>query len=90
MDLKTYISSERGRASRLAADLGVSPSYVSQLASGDSPVSAARAMAIEKFTGGLVTRKDSLPLTWQEIWPDLSHRSALSKKSKRASVITTP
>ena len=39
MDLKTYISSELGRAAALAADLGVSPSYLSQMANGLSPIS---------------------------------------------------
>jgi DNA-binding transcriptional regulator YdaS (Cro superfamily) len=71
MDLKTYISSERGRAAALAADLGVSPSYLSQMANGLSPISPARCVEIWQKTGGIVTRQHLRPNDWHRIWPDL-------------------
>lgn len=73
MDLKKYITSERGRAAALAARLdGVSPSYLSQMASGKSPISPERGVQIEQETGGAVTRKDMFPDNWQRIWPELA------------------
>ncbi|MGO4479991.1 transcriptional regulator, partial [Massilia sp. 2TAF26] len=61
MDLKTYISSERGRATQLATALGVSASYFSQMVAGTSPISAERCVDIEVATRGVVTRKDLRP-----------------------------
>lgn len=73
MDLKTYIAtSERGTAARLAAELGVSPSYLSQMASGASPISPERAVQIENFTKQVVGRKDMFRNDWAKIWPELS------------------
>jgi len=72
MDLKTYIATApRGTASKLAAALGISPSYLSQLSSGVSPISAERCVAIERHTGRAVTRKDLRPSDWHLIWPEL-------------------
>jgi DNA-binding transcriptional regulator YdaS (Cro superfamily) len=72
MDLKTYISAERGRAAALAADLGVSPSYLSQMASGQAPISPERCVEIWQKTGGAVTRQHLRPEDWQRIWPELA------------------
>lgn len=73
MDLKTYIAtSERGTAAKLAAELGVSPSYLSQMASGASPISPERAVKIESFTARSVGRKDLFPHDWEKIWPELA------------------
>ena len=73
MDLKTYISAERGRAAALAARLeGVSPSYLSQMASGKSPISPKRAAEIESATNKAVTRQELLPDDWKIIWPELA------------------
>jgi DNA-binding transcriptional regulator YdaS (Cro superfamily) len=74
MDLKTYISAERGRASTLAAQIDVSASYLSQMASGLSPISPERCVLLERATGGLVTRKELRPADWQRIWPELEVR----------------
>ncbi|WP_269449076.1 transcriptional regulator [Massilia endophytica] len=71
MNLKTYIASERGRASTLAAALGVSPSYLSQMASGKTPISPERCVAIWHFTCGVVTRQELRPDDWMRIWPEL-------------------
>lgn len=72
MDLKTYIESgERGRATKLAADIGVSMSYLSQMASGMSAISPKRSVLIEKKTSGQITRKDLHPNDWEKTWPEL-------------------
>jgi DNA-binding transcriptional regulator YdaS (Cro superfamily) len=72
MDLKTYISTERGRASSLAAALGVSLSYLSQMASGKSPISPERCVEIWTASGGEVTRQELRPSDWKRIWPELA------------------
>ena len=73
MNLKTYINSERGRAAALAARLdGVSPSYLSQMASGKASISPKRAAEIEAITNKAVTRQEMFPNDWQTIWPELA------------------
>lgn len=71
MDLKTYISSKRGRAAALADRIGVSPSYLSQMASGKAPISPIRGSEIELQTGGVVTRQEMFVEDWMRIWPEL-------------------
>jgi len=71
VDLKTYIASERGTAKKLAEALGISPSYLSQLCSGNAPISPERGVEIENATGGSVTRRDLFPNNWERIWPEL-------------------
>ncbi|MDQ2822755.1 MAG: YdaS family helix-turn-helix protein [Pseudomonadota bacterium] len=76
MDLKTYISSQRGRAKQLAAQLkNVSPSYLSQMASGKAAISSTRCVEIELATNGQVSRRDLKPDDWQEHWPELAEQS---------------
>lgn len=76
MDLKTYISSERGGGRKLAAALGISPSYLSQMIGGTSSVSPERAVDIERVTEGAVTRRDLFPENWHRIWPELTEQAA--------------
>lgn len=77
MNLKDYLAGlERGGAATLAKELRVSPSYLSQLAAGDTNISPARAVEIEEATGGQVTRKDTHPDDWWRIWPELDGASA--------------
>lgn len=71
MDLKTYISGERGTATKLASALGVPLSYLSQMINGTSSVSPKRCVEIEQVTNGVVTRKDLRPDDWADIWPEL-------------------
>jgi len=71
MDLKTYISGERGRSAALAERLRVSRSYLSQLAYGKAPLSPERCVDIWRETDGLVTRQELRPNDWQRIWPEL-------------------
>lgn len=77
MDLKTYLSTlERGGASRLAETLGVSISFLSQMAAGTSAISPQRCVEIETATRGLVTRKDLRQDDWHLIWPELTDQNA--------------
>lgn len=72
MDLKTYLLSlERGGASKLAEGIGVSASFLSQMAAGSSAISPARCVLIERATEGVVSRKDLRPNDWRDIWPEL-------------------
>ena len=72
MKLKAYIQSERGKATALAEALNIPATYLSQMASGNRAITAERASDIERFTGGVVTRKDMFPDKWARIWPELS------------------
>ena len=72
MNLKDYIASlPRGGASELAEKLDVSPSFLSQMSTGRSPISPERANTIERLTDGAVTRQDLRPDDYWRIWPDL-------------------
>lgn len=71
MTLKEFIKSlKTGEAKKFAANLGVSPSFLSQMASGSSPVSPVRALMIEAETAGHVTRRELRPNDWDLIWPE--------------------
>lgn len=71
MILSDYIKSGRGNGAALAAALHVSPSYLSQLASGSAPCSPERCVAIEQVTDRAVMRWDIRPNDWHLIWPEL-------------------
>ncbi|MCW9687989.1 transcriptional regulator [Proteus terrae] len=72
MELKKYIDSlEWGGAKELADQLGVSKSFLSQMASGVSAISPRRCVEIEIATNGAVTRRDLRPDDWYKIWPEL-------------------
>lgn len=72
MELKTYLSQERGRLSALAREIGAHVPDLSRWADGSRPVPIVYAPSIEAATGGLVTRKDLRPDDWQRIWPELA------------------
>lgn len=75
MDIKTYISGgHRGIATELARSIGVSASYLSQMASGLAPISPERCVEIEQATKGAVTRRDLRPKDWARIWPELAQQ----------------
>jgi len=71
MKLTDYIKAKRGNAKALADKLDISPSFLSQLANGQAPISPERAVQIEYETDGQVTRKDLFPDIWPQIWPEL-------------------
>lgn len=70
MKLHDYVTEERGRASALAAALGISPVLITQWCK-SRPVPVERCAAIEQATGGAVTRRDLRPDDWARIWPEL-------------------
>lgn len=61
MVLSQYIATSPGNGKRLAEALGISPSYLSQLASGHRPTSAEMALRIERATMGAVPVQESCP-----------------------------
>lgn len=72
MNLKHYLTQQgRGSATKLANQLSISISYLSQITSGTCPISPGRCIEIEKATSGLVSRKDLRPADWDQIWPEL-------------------
>lgn len=80
MTLREYLDSlERGAAARLAAQLDVSASFLSQMAAGDAAISNKRCVLLETLTDGAVSRKDLHPDDWMEIWPELATPQKRSK-----------
>ena len=82
MQLKAYIQRDRGNASALAKELGLSLARLSQMASGYRPVPHALCPRIESFTKGAVRRWD-LRTDWAEVWPELIGTKGSPKVSKR-------
>lgn len=79
MKLKTYLSEmDRGGPSAFAASIGISMSYLSQLASGLASISPVRCVEIEKITNGAVLRRDLRPDDWQQIWPELKKQKEVA------------
>ena len=82
MTLKEYIlKSDRGAAAILAEKLGISPSYLSQLASGKAPISVERAVEIWQLTDGVVTREEMFPDSYLAKWPELANRGNDNRKT---------
>ena len=71
MNLKQFIQQKRGRSSELSKALSISPSYLSQMISGTSPIPIKTAVLIENFSCGQVSRKEMFPDDWHHIWPEL-------------------
>lgn len=74
MDLRSYLNGlPRGGAANFAGRIGVTPVYLSQLASkqdGREP-SPALCVVIERETDRQITRQE-LRSDWQSIWPELA------------------
>jgi DNA-binding transcriptional regulator YdaS (Cro superfamily) len=70
--LKAWLSAERGRSLRLAQHLGVVPSFVNKMATGERPIPMEHGAAIEIFTGGAVSRQVMFASDWERIWPELA------------------
>lgn len=62
----------QGSQANLARTLGVAPAVVSHWLHGKRPVPARFCPAIERATGGAVTRRDLRPDDWAQIWPELA------------------
>jgi DNA-binding transcriptional regulator YdaS (Cro superfamily) len=74
MDIKTYLSQERGRQAALAKAIGAHAPDVSRWADGKRPIPIEYGAAIESATGGLVTRREMFPNDWARVWPELVDR----------------
>lgn len=84
MDLKSYIQAERGNGVKLAATLGIPLSYLSQMAGAGRAITAERAVAIERATGGIVGRRDLRPDDWADVWPELAAAAPEPSEAKAA------
>jgi len=74
MDIKTYLSQERGRQASLAKAIGAHAPDISRWADGTRPIPFVHGAAIEAATGGMVTRKEMFPDDWQRYWPELAEK----------------
>jgi DNA-binding transcriptional regulator YdaS (Cro superfamily) len=75
MDIKTYLSQERGRQAALAKAIGAHAPDVSRWADGKRPIPMEYGAAIELATGGAVTRREMFPNDWHRLWPELVEKS---------------
>lgn len=75
MNLNSYLDSGIETATSLAAKIGVTPAFVSQWRTGFRPIPVERCAAIERATGGAVTRKELRPDDWHLIWPELAEKA---------------
>ena len=84
MNLRAYLQlSDRGEATRIAHAVAVSPTMISQYASGAKTPAAHTAASIERATAGAVMRWD-LRDDWREIWPELASRPDAPSERKDA------
>ena len=75
MKLKPYIHVlPYGGAKKLAEKLGISSSYLSQIASGRVLPAPSLCVLIERATNGDVPRQDLRPQDYADIWPELTER----------------
>ncbi|BCY20615.1 phage protein [Bordetella pertussis] len=73
MDLNSYLNREDATsAAALAREVGVSPALVYQWRTGRRPVPVEHCAAIERATGGEVSRRDLRPGDWPRVWPELA------------------
>jgi len=79
MDLRTWLSAERGRTARLAEAMKIAPGYLSQMADGKRPIPVEEWKTIELATAGEVMRWDLWPSRWHVIWPELTKAKGAPK-----------
>ena len=72
MELKEWLTAERGRTVWLARKLNVLHTQVSKYSHGKQRIPAERAIDIERLTDGHVHRSDMRP----DLWPCEEHRGA--------------
>lgn len=61
-----------GGVGKLASAIGVTQAAVSNWRARGSSPDAIHCTAIERATGGAVTRRDLRPDDWAQIWPELA------------------
>lgn len=72
MDLKNYLIESGMKKAEFARVINVSPSLLHQWIENIRPVAIQHCPAIEKYTGGKVTRQELRPVDWCKIWPELA------------------
>lgn len=76
MNLLQYIKTQpHGTLRKLSNEIGAHAPDVSRWASSERPIPIHRAVAIERATGGAVTRQDMFPEKWREMWPELADKA---------------
>ena len=70
MNFKSWVESERGRATALSKVIDVPQSFVSKMVNGEKAIPAEHCKAIEAFSGGVVTCQEMRPNDWQKYWPE--------------------
>jgi DNA-binding transcriptional regulator YdaS (Cro superfamily) len=86
MNFKDWVNEQRGRSLAIAQALGVTPPVVSDWVCGKKGIPWERCTAIERATGGAVTRKDLRPLDWQDHWPELAQTNTQSNQTATETV----
>lgn len=76
MNLSTYLIDTRTKKTVFARAIKVSPSLLHQWLRGIRPIAIQHGAAIERASGGAVTRKELFPDTWADIWPELKSSPA--------------
>lgn len=72
--LRAYVKEQpHGFQRRLASQIGVSESYLSQLILGRFPIQPELAVRLETLTQNTLSRKQLRPTDWPAIWPELKH-----------------
>lgn len=87
MELKEWLSKERGRQAALARHLSISPVTVGEWSSGARPIPVVHMASIEAFTDRLVARRDMRPDDWGVIWPELAHARGYPNRAGGLSVV---
>jgi len=77
MNLSEYLkSSPRGELVSISREIHSHPSTVFYWANGIRPIPIHHCVAIERATGGQVTRQELRPDDWWKIWPELADGAA--------------
>jgi DNA-binding transcriptional regulator YdaS (Cro superfamily) len=74
MNLPTYLQKPGINKAAFAREIGVSNAMLYQFETGRRPVAHKYGAAIERASGGLVTRQELFPDEWKRIWPELARR----------------
>ena len=72
MTLSEYFALAHGNQAALVSAVGAHQPTVHQWAIGARPIPVEHGAAIERATGGQVTRQELFPDTWARIWPELA------------------
>ena len=74
MNLSTFLQTPGLNKAAFARRIGVSSAMLYQFEKGIRPVGHKYGAAIERASGGQVTRQELFPDEWESIWPELARR----------------